>query len=142
MDQCIEVPAEESGILRLMAFTDEVEHRLPLSFDQSYLMRLVVEEIATNIVKYGYAKGAPGVIQLRCSCENDVLRVVIRDQGNPFDPRIAPDPEMSDDLASRKIGGLGIYLVREFADNLSYHHDVVSGWNELVVVKAERGDNV
>src|SRR3954470_22031694 len=97
MNQCIEVPASQAGVLRLIAFADEVEQRDPLSFDQSYLLRLVIEEIATNIVKYGYQQDAPGIIQLECTHDADQLRVVIRDHGRPFDPREHPDPEMGDD---------------------------------------------
>ena len=39
--------------------------------------------------------------------------------------------------ATRQIGGLGLFLVRESADDLQYHHDLASGWNELVVIKRE-----
>ena len=142
MERHIEVPAEWEGITQLMAFADEVEQDLPLSADQHYLVRLVIEEIVTNIIKYGYDEGAPGVIQLRCSYEGNLLRLIIRDQGRSFDPRDPPDPEFSDDLASRQIGGLGIFLVREYADDLSYHHDPVTGWNELVVVKGKGKSDV
>jgi anti-sigma regulatory factor (Ser/Thr protein kinase) len=142
MNQCIEVPATHAGVLRLIAFADEAEQRDTLSFDQSYLLRLVIEEIATNIVKYGYAQGAPGPIQLRYSHERGVLRVVIRDHGQPFDPREHPDPDMSDDPATREIGGLGLFLVRESADELHYSHNPASGWNELVVIKTEENADV
>lgn len=135
MEQKIEVPAEWGSIERLIGFTDEIEAHLMLSDEQGYLLRLVVEEIATNIVKYGYENLAPGVIQLVCSCNGGILRVAMRDHGHPFDPRDVPEPELGDDVESRTIGGLGIFLVREFADHLYYHHDGSSGWNELVVVK-------
>ena len=137
MNQCIEVPASQAGVLRLIAFADEVEQRDPLSFDQSYLLRLVIEEIATNIVKYGYQQDVPGVIQLQYVYSDGLLRVIIRDRGRPFDPREHPDPDMGDDLATRQIGGLGLFLVRESADELQYHHDSASGWNELVAIKRE-----
>ena len=137
MNQCIEVPASHVGVLRLIAFADEVERRDPLSFDQSYLLRLVIEEIATNIVKYGYPQDAPGLIQLQCVNDDGALRVIIRDHGRPFDPREQPDPDMGDDLTTRQIGGLGLFLVRESADELQYHHDLASGWNELVAIKRE-----
>ena len=137
MNQCIEVPASYDGVLRLIAFADEVEQRNPLSFDQSYLLRLVIEEIATNIVKYGYQQDAPGLIQLRCMYGDGLLRVIIRDRGRPFDPREHPDPDVSDDPVTRQIGGLGLFLVRESADDLQYHHDLASGWNELVAIKRE-----
>jgi anti-sigma regulatory factor (Ser/Thr protein kinase) len=136
MQQSIEVPADWESIATLMAFTDSVERCLPLTADQSYLMRLVIEEIATNIVKYGYSDANRDVIQLACACEDGTLRVSIRDRGAPFDPRDHPDPDLSDaDAASRNVGGLGLYFVREFADHLSYQHDAASGWNELTVIK-------
>jgi anti-sigma regulatory factor (Ser/Thr protein kinase) len=137
MNQCIEVPASDDGVLRLIAFADQIEQRDPLSFDQSYMLRLVIEEIATNIVKYGYQPQSPGMIQLQCQYDAGVLRVIIRDHGRPFDPREHPDPSLDDDLARRQIGGLGLFLVRESADELAYHHDTASGWNELVAIKHE-----
>src|SRR6187399_3634385 len=129
MNQSIEVPASHAGVLRLIAFADEIEQRDQLSFDQNYLLRLVIEEIATNIVKYGYPPDAPGVIQLQCVYEASSLQVIIRDRGRPFDPREHADPDMGDDPATRQIGGLGLFLVRESTDELQYHHDLASGWN-------------
>jgi anti-sigma regulatory factor (Ser/Thr protein kinase) len=101
------------------------------------MLRLVIEEIGTNIVKYGYPQDAPGVIQLQCAYDKGLLQVIIRDQGNPFDPRECPDPDMSADIASRPVGGLGLFLVRASVDDLEYHHDPASGWNELVASKRE-----
>ena len=136
MKQQIEVPGEWDSIATLLAFTDSVEAGLPLSAEQSYLMRLVIEEIATNIVKYGYTDATRDVIQLTCVCEGDLLRVTIRDRGRPFDPRESPDPDFSgDEPSERAIGGLGLFFVRQLADQLEYRHDPASGWNELSVIK-------
>ncbi len=136
MKQQIEVPGDWDSIATLMAFSDSVEACLPLSADQSYLMRLVIEEIATNIVKYGYSDATRDVIQLTCLVERDTLRLTIRDRGTPFDPSAHPDPDLSStDPATRELGGLGLFFVRELADQLSYHHDPASGWNELTVIK-------
>lgn len=135
MEQSIEVPAKWDSVESLTVFTDDIESCMPLTDDQGYLLRLVVEEIATNIIKYGYSQDESGVIQLTCSCIDGILRVAIRDHGYPFDPRDQDDPDMYGDVNTRTIGGLGLFLVREFADHLSYHHDANSGWNELVVVK-------
>ncbi len=136
MQQSIEVFADWDSIATLMAFTDSVESCQPLTADQCYLMRLVIEEIATNIVKYGYTDANRDVIQLDCACAEGTLRISIRDRGAPFDPRDQPDPDLSDaDPTSRMIGGLGLYFVREFADELAYTHDTASGWNQLTVIK-------
>ncbi|WP_129626045.1 ATP-binding protein [Candidatus Oscillochloris fontis] len=136
MQHTIEVPAEWSSIATLMAFTDQIEADLGLTADQSYLLRLVIEEIATNIIKYGYCEQGCGRIELQCCYEQDTLRITIRDHGTPFDPRDHPDPDISTDVVDeRQVGGLGLYFVREFADQISYHHDETSGWNELIVIK-------
>ncbi len=135
MERGIEVPAEWESIARLIDFVDELTSAMLLSEDQDYVMRLVIEEIATNIIKYGYEDGARGVIQLHCSTRQGPLHIVIRDQGHPFDPRECVEPDLCDDVQSRTIGGLGLFLVREFSDYLAYHHDAGSGWNELLVVK-------
>lgn len=135
MTQSIEVLAVPENIPQLIAFSDVVEHALPLSIEQSYLMRLAIEEIGTNIIKYSYRTGAPGPIQIACMCRREELRVIIRDRGQPFDPRDAPPPDLTSDLATRTVGGLGVFLVRELSDDLTYRHDSASGWNELVIMK-------
>lgn len=138
MEQQIEVPGEWASIATLMDFTDEVEVCLPLTDDQRYLLRLVIEEIATNIVKYGYSDEHRDVIRLQCACEDGTLRIAIQDRGRPFDPHDHPDPDLSsDDPHHRDVGGLGIFFVRELADQLSYTHDPVTGWNELSVIKGQ-----
>lgn len=142
MEQCIEVPASWDHITSLMAFADQIEEELPLSSEQHYLVRLVIEEIATNIIKYSYDEGAPGLIQVRCRADAGVLHVVLRDHGRPFDPRDPPPPDLSEDLEDRDVGGLGIFLVREMCDDIAYHHDPHSGWNELTVIKLEGNGNV
>jgi anti-sigma regulatory factor (Ser/Thr protein kinase) len=63
------------------------------------------------------------------------LHITFRDRGHPFDPRECPEPDMEGDVDTRSIGGLGLFLVRAYADHLSYHHDAASGWNELIVIK-------
>ena len=136
MSQHIEVPGEWASIATLMAFADSVEAAQPLSPDQCYLLRLVIEEISTNIVKYGYADTHRDTIQLTCSCEGETLRISIRDRGQPFDLRDHPDPDLSSDvIEERPIGGLGLFFVRELADHVDYQHDPASRWNELTVIK-------
>jgi anti-sigma regulatory factor (Ser/Thr protein kinase) len=136
MDQHIEVPAVWASIARLLAFADEMSQCMALTADQSYLLRLVIEEIATNIVKYGYAESDPGLIRIRCRCDDGVMQLNIQDHGRPFDPRDHPPPDLSsNDPAERELGGLGVFFVREFADAIDYHHDPDSGWNSLRIEK-------
>lgn len=139
MEQSIEVPATWDHIPRLIDFVDGITGMMSLTDQQDYVMRLVIEEIATNIIKYGYGEDSQGVIQLRCLLNQErELYIVIRDQGHPFDPRECNEPDLCSGVQDRMIGGLGLFLVREFSDYLSYHHDATSGWNELLVVKGQQ----
>jgi anti-sigma regulatory factor (Ser/Thr protein kinase) len=136
MRQQIEVPAEWASLAILLAFSDSFEACTSLSSDQAYLLRLVIEEIATNIIKYGYVGLPRGTIQVACQCDLTSLSIIIRDCGRPYDPRDHPAPNLDADAEQRAIGGLGLHFVRQLADNLVYRHDPASGWNELTVTKA------
>ena len=142
MRQQIEVAANTTGLAQLMSFSDMAERALPLLDEQCFVMRLTIEEIATNIIKYGYSGDPAGPIQVECWCEHGELHVVIRDRGTPFDPHSAPAPDLVADLAQRKIGGLGLFLVRELADELIYRHAPATGWNELSVLKRGEASSV
>jgi serine phosphatase RsbU (regulator of sigma subunit)/anti-sigma regulatory factor (Ser/Thr protein kinase) len=139
--QQLVVAATWDGVHQLMDFVNEVEHTLSLTSDQSYVARLAVEEIATNIVKYSYPN-AVGVIEVTCAITEGALRLTIRDQGPSFDPRRVPDPELDNDLATRDVGGLGIFLVRDLADELYYTHNPDNGWNELTIVKRRNAPGI
>jgi serine phosphatase RsbU (regulator of sigma subunit)/anti-sigma regulatory factor (Ser/Thr protein kinase) len=136
MDE-IEVPAEWDSIGQLIAFADTLESRHTLSEDQAYLLRMVIEEIATNTIKYAYPEGR-GSIRLACGVHDGMLTITIQDQGRPFDPRGTPDPDLESAVDQRQVGGLGIFFVREFADTIDYTHDPETGWNTLMVMKAFR----
>lgn len=136
MRKQIEVPAEWASLATLLAFSDSVEACTPLSPDQGYLLRLVIEEIATNIIKYGYSDLPRGTIQVACQCDTKTLSITIRDCGRPYDPRDHPEPDLEAGADQRTIGGLGLHFVRALADDLVYRHDPASGWNELTVTKA------
>jgi anti-sigma regulatory factor (Ser/Thr protein kinase) len=74
-------------------------------------------------------------VRVSCRAEGGALLVEICDRSTPFDPRFAPPPDLASDLAHRRVGGLGLFLVRELADELSYRHDAATGWNALTIIK-------
>ncbi len=93
-------------------------------------LELIVEELAINIINYGY-KEKPGDIVFSCASRQiepnrKEFVLVIRDQGTPFDPLTKPDADLQTDIDSSSIGGLGIFLTKKMADKLEYHHDGVS----------------
>jgi serine/threonine-protein kinase RsbW len=92
---------------------------------------VVLEELLTNIVKYGGAHSAGGDIAL--TIDNDASGLILRisSEGEAFDPRGVTDKGAAASLADQKIGGLGLVLVNRLTDRLEYRHE--AGWNHLAV---------
>ncbi|MCR4805606.1 MAG: ATP-binding protein [Clostridia bacterium] len=97
-------------------------------------IRLAVEEIFVNISSYAYDPSI-GLAEVRCEVLQDPLRVIIQflDGGKPFDPLGREDADISEDALLGRDGGLGILLVKETMDNVSYEY--VNGKNILTIEK-------
>lgn len=98
-----------------------------------FTLHLAIDEILTNIISYGYSDSDDHNIDIHYSFQEDYLKLVITDDSNPFDPANAPEPDINSDLESRKIGGLGIYLIKNMMDGIEYSSE--NGKNTLVLTK-------
>jgi sigma-B regulation protein RsbU (phosphoserine phosphatase) len=90
-------------------------------------VELDVEELLTNIVRAAAAK----TLTLDCALTPEDIVLAIRDNGVEFDPLKPESPDLDADIAERSIGGLGIHLVRQLADDCSYTR--VAAWNVFAV---------
>ena len=99
-----------------------------------YQVNLALEEILVNICKYAYS-GNKGVINITFEINKDPkqLYVVIKDQGKDFNPLEKEDPDLNASLKDRKIGGLGIYIVKNMVDDMKYQR--VNNENVLEIIK-------
>jgi serine/threonine-protein kinase RsbW len=86
-------------------------------------IELTLEELITNVVRYAYPPESPGEVELGYRLEPPhELRVFLTDWGRRFNPLKRRAPELSADLDHRPLGGLGIYLARQFSDQLEYRY--------------------
>ena len=95
-------------------------------------VNLAVEEMATNILKYGYDDDARHRIGLRVEVQPDAIVVSFEDDGHRFDPLGAPEPELTRAAEERQPGGLGISMVRRLSRSM--HYERRDGKNHLTVV--------
>jgi serine/threonine-protein kinase RsbW len=100
-------------------------------------VQTAVDEACTNIIKHAYSDEG-GIITLTCEVRGNDFIVTIRDRGKPFDPSSVPSPDIEADLDKRRIGGLGIYLMKKLMDDVSYSFDARKG-NTLVMRKTLAG---
>jgi serine/threonine-protein kinase RsbW len=99
----------------------------------SFALETAVDEASTNIVKHEYG-GKGGFFEITCGLENGDIVITLRDHGRKFDPTTVPLPDIGADLEHRKIGGLGIYMMRKMMDSVDYYFDEGVG-NRLVMRK-------
>lgn len=83
-------------------------------------LNLALEEAVTNVMLYAYPEGEDGQVEVECKPENGVMTFEIRDSGKPFDPTQQADADVTLGVQERPIGGLGIFLVRQIMDEVSY----------------------
>jgi serine/threonine-protein kinase RsbW len=96
-------------------------------------LNLVLDEVLSNILSYGYSERATGRIIVRLNYRSGEISAEVRDDGRPFDPLQVESPDKAGTVQSRRVGGLGIHFMKELMDNAVYAR--VGNENRLVLVK-------
>ena len=109
----------------LTQFLDEVGDELGLSPGFVMNLNLVLEEAVSNIIFYAYPKDAvvEDAVTLTLTCEQDELLICLKDHGIAFDPTQKEDPDLTLSAEERPIGGLGIFLIRQLMDEVTYRRE-------------------
>lgn len=86
-------------------------------------IHIAIDEIFSNIAHYAYCPKT-GMVTVQVEVVRDPLTLYITfiDQGIPYNPLSMPDPDISLPAEERRIGGLGIYMVRNSMDDVSYEY--------------------
>jgi anti-sigma regulatory factor (Ser/Thr protein kinase) len=114
------LPARQDSLETFLTFVLERAMRAGASEPLIYDIRLVLEEILTNIFSYAYP-GGEGSVQLNFSAQVEgKLCIRVIDWGIFFDPLTANTPDIKKDFSEREIGGMGIYLARKVAHEMVY----------------------
>lgn len=94
---------------------------MPEDESLQFKLRLSVEEVVENIVRYAYASGN-GFLNVSTSVIDGVLSITLKDGGKPFNPLEQEDPDVNAALEDRQIGGLGIFLCKQMMDSVDYQY--------------------
>jgi anti-sigma regulatory factor (Ser/Thr protein kinase) len=110
-------------------FVEEFTSSSGLGFDMSLRLQLVIEELATNMMKYSVGEGSEFDISLERDHDTVLLNLVEPDV-EEYDPvRNAPDLDTTDE-SDRRAGGMGLFMVRQLAD-VSYRYTDRTGVTTL-----------
>lgn len=120
-------------VTRVADFIDQVCEELELSFAVISSIQLAIEEAVVNVINYAYPKNKECEAYLEVSKIDNAVYFVLSDTGVPFDPTAKTDPDLTLSADERPIGGLGIFLVKQIMNEVSYEYS--DGKNKLTMIK-------
>ena len=97
---------------------------------------IVIDEVLSNIILHGFKHNTPHLIHVNWMVEGDYLIMQFFDQGKPFNPLLLQKPVLTNSLDNRPIGGLGVHLMKNLVDDISYER--TNDHNLLMIKKIVR----
>ena len=125
-------PANYEGIEAAQQHIQNVLEAAGCSAKTAFQVDVAAEEIMVNIVEYSGIDETDS-IHISYEVENNTLKLTFADKGVPYNPITKDPPDLSPEVRLNTTGGLGIYMVKQTMDDLSYEH--TNGENRLTIVK-------
>jgi serine/threonine-protein kinase RsbW len=132
----ITIPSDLAAIREVTGGLEMAMKMYAFSDEDILDTQLAVEESLTNTILHGY-RDQPGDLTIHCRASHGLVEIQIEDSAPPFDPLSVPDADISADLDKRRIGGLGVLLIRKVMDDIVYRYE--DGKNILAMVKRKTG---
>lgn len=120
-------------ISKLEEFVGDICEQGGIDMSVAMSLNLALEEAVTNVILYAYPEGQAGTIDIIAELTGQQLKFVITDTGQPFDPTAQADADVTLSIEERPIGGLGIFLVRQIMDTVTYQR--LDDVNQLTLLK-------
>jgi len=81
---------------------------------------LAVDEVCANLIRHAFSDGKNQYIDISVTIDDRDVRIEIRDTARPFDPSSVQHPNMDEYFRERRVGGLGISLMKRVMDSVEY----------------------
>lgn len=124
--------AVDSNLDEVVDFINEILEKNNCTTYAMYELDIAVEELFVNIAHYAYVPEI-GEVTIQASVENGYITIVFIDSGIPYNPWARKDPDTTLSLKARKVGGLGVYMVKNSMDKVDYAY--VDGKNVVTIRK-------
>lgn len=117
----IQIPSVPENIRVVESFIDNAKDKFHINDDMYGNIMIAVTESVNNAIIHGNKSDAKKLVHLTLSCEEKTLRFNIEDEGTGFDYNNVPDPTAPENI--EKIGGRGIFLMKQLSDEVSFSED-------------------
>lgn len=128
------IKSRTENLSSLRDFISDNANNAGLSTDDIDDIILAVDEACTNIIKHAYKSVPDGEIIIEINYNTRKFTIKLIDHGNSFDPESVPVPDLQKYLRQRKVGGLGLYLMRTLMDDVKYV-SVPGEYNQILLSK-------
>ena len=126
--------ARTESIPLVTAMIDEELEKAECSPKAQVQIDIALDELLSNIVRYAYApRIGEATVRFDFDPGERTATITFRDRGKPYNPLEAKEPDTTLPANQRKIGGLGIFLVRKTMDAMRYRYE--NGYNILEIDK-------
>jgi serine/threonine-protein kinase RsbW len=123
--------AKPENVASVTEFVSAIAEKAGIHPKRLLHLQLALEEAVMNIGSYAY-ETPPGELLVRVTTSDGRFVTELIDEGKPFDPIAMDTPNLKAELSERKIGGLGIFLLRKVMDEVHYRRQ--DGRNILTLV--------
>lgn len=128
------IKAKTENLGKVLSFLDQQLEEKGCGIKDQIQIDLAVEEIFVNVANYAYSPGSGDVlIRTEFTSKPRAIAVTFADRGIPYNPLAKSDPDTTLSAEERKIGGLGIFMVKKSVDEMTYAHR--NGQNILTIRK-------
>jgi serine/threonine-protein kinase RsbW len=128
------VRADSSAMRQVDDFVTAFVSEQAIAADEAARILILLEELLTNLMKYGYPDRAePGQAEIVLELNGSRLEIEFIDDGCAFDPFAVSAPNLDEPLEARPVGGLGLHILRSLTDDSRYERR-----NETNVIRLSR----
>lgn len=128
------IEATPESVDKAIEFVDEMLEEYGCGMKEQMAIDVAVDELFANIAHYAY-NPETGYATVRVDVVKEPLSVEITfvDNGKPYDPLAKVDPDTTQSIEDREIGGMGIFIVKKSMDAVNYEYKY--GKNILTIKK-------
>ena len=120
MHKSIVLTTDVKEVAKLNDFVEDACQSVGLDDIETMKVKVAVEEAVVNVMKYAYPSGHNGDVTIEAASNKLRLKFTIIDSGKPFDPTVYSVVDTTLSAKDRKIGGLGIHVMRQNMDSINY----------------------
>ena len=114
-------PRQMASLESIVAYVREFLEKEGLDAEAAYDLDLVLEELFTNMVKYG--RGARGDVEIELARGPDgITAALLEFDAEPFDPTKLPEVDVNRPIEERRPGGLGVHFIRQLTRSFDYDY--------------------